>query len=67
MKVISLDAQIENMIMGAVKKTDGGSYLALEPDVIQNLVSATTDTVNQMRKVVQIPIVLTLSRRTCVF
>ena len=59
LKVISLDAQIENMIMGAVKKTDGGSYLALEPDVIQNLVSATTDTVNQMRKVVQIPIVLT--------
>ena len=59
LKVISLDAQIENMIMGAVKKTDGGSYLALEPDVIQNLVSATTDTVNQMRKVVLIPIVLT--------
>ena len=59
LKVLSLDTQIESMIMGAVKKTEGGSYLALEPDVIQKLVNATTEKVNQMRKVVQTPIVLT--------
>ena len=58
LKVLSLDTQIESMIMGAVKKTEGGSYLALEPDVIQKLVNATTEKVNQMRKVVQTPIVL---------
>ena len=33
--------------------------MALEPDVIQKLVNATTEKVNQMRKVVQTPIVLT--------
>lgn len=59
LKVLSLDSEIESMIMGAVKKTEGGSYLALEPDVIQKLVNATTEKVNQMRKVVQTPIVLT--------
>lgn len=59
LKVISLDTQIENLIMGSVKKTEGGSYLALEPDTIQKMVNATTDKVNQMRRVVQVPIVLT--------
>lgn len=50
---------MKNLIMGSVKKTEGGSYLALEPDTIQKMVNATTDKVNQMRRVVQIPIVLT--------
>lgn len=34
LKVISLDANIENQIMAAVKKVDTGSYLALEPKLI---------------------------------
>ena len=59
LKVVSLDAGVENMIMGSVKKMDGGSYLSLEPDIIQQIALSTTEKVNEMRKVVQTPIILT--------
>lgn len=59
LKVISLDAHIENTIMGAVKKLDNGSYLALEPNVIQSIVAATTTEVNKIKDLVQTPIILT--------
>ena len=59
MKVISLDAGIENLIMNSVKKMDGGSYLSLEPEMIQKIASATNEEVNTVRKVVQTPIILT--------
>lgn len=59
MKVITLDAQIENMIMGSVKKMDNGSYLALEPQIIQNIMTVTTDQVNKVKELVQNTIILT--------
>ncbi len=59
LKVITLDAQIENMIMNAVKKMDGGSYLALEPDMIQAIVTAANGQIEMMRDLVQHIIVLT--------
>ncbi len=58
LKVITLDAQIENTIMNAVKKMEGGSYLALEPDVIQGIVTATNAQVELVRELVQTVIVL---------
>ena len=33
--------------------------MALEPEMIQRIISAATDTLNQVKKVVQVPIVLT--------
>lgn len=59
MKVISLDADIENRIMGAVKKVDNGSYLALEPDVIQKIVTAAKNEMDKIRDLVNVPIILT--------
>lgn len=59
LKVITLDAQIENMIMGAVKKMENGSYLALEPQVIQNIITASTEQINRFKDLVQTTIVLT--------
>lgn len=59
MKVLSLDGGLENLIIGSVKKLDGGAYLALEPNTIQKIISATTERLNQMKKLVQVPIVLT--------
>jgi len=47
------------MIMGSVKKMDNGSYLALEPQIIQNIMSATTDQVNKIKDLVQNTIILT--------
>lgn len=59
MKVLSLDTEIENKIINSVKKMEGGAYLALDPMTIQKIVTATTEKVEEMRKLVQIPIILT--------
>lgn len=59
LKVISLDARIENAIMGSVKKMDGGSYLALEPQTIQNIIAAATKEIDKVKELVQTPIILT--------
>lgn len=61
LKVISLDANVENQIMGSVKKTDTGSYLALEPQVIQGIISATNREVEKIKDLVSVPIILTSS------
>ncbi len=59
LKIISLDAVVEDMIMGAVKKIDSGSYLALDPQTIQKIVVATTREIDKIKDLVQVPIVLT--------
>lgn len=59
MKVISLDAGIENKIMASVKKVENGSYLALEPKEIQEIITSTTREVDKIRDLVQTPIILT--------
>ncbi|MBI1910152.1 MAG: type III secretion system export apparatus subunit SctV [Deltaproteobacteria bacterium] len=38
--VYLLDPEIEEMIKGAIRKTDKGNYLALEPEVTQDIVEA---------------------------
>lgn len=59
LKVITLDAKIENMIMGAVKKIDNGSYLALDPNTIQSIVTATTAQVDRIKDLLPHTIILT--------
>lgn len=59
LKVITLDAKIENMIMGAVKKLDTGSYLALDPGTIQSIVSASGDQIDKVKEIVPHSIILT--------
>lgn len=59
MKVISLDPGVENMIMGAVKKLDNGSYLALDQQSIQKIITATTEQVDKIKELVQTPVILT--------
>lgn len=59
MKVVSLDPSVENMIMGAVKKLDNGSYLALDQQSIQKIIAATTEQIDKIKELVQTPVVLT--------
>jgi flagellar biosynthesis protein FlhA len=40
LKVITLNPEIENMIMGGVRKSGNSSYVSLEPSVLQNIVSS---------------------------
>lgn len=59
LKVISLDAKVENLIMGSVKKMDNGSYLALDQESIQSIVIASTTQIDKIRDLVSSPVILT--------
>ncbi len=59
LKVISLDAKVENLIMSAVKKMDSGSYLALDQDSIQKIIVATTTQIEKIKDLVPVPVILT--------
>jgi flagellar biosynthesis protein FlhA len=59
MKVISVDANIENLIMNSVKKVDNGSYLALDQSIMQKIVIAATTEINKVKELVGTPIILT--------
>ncbi len=59
LRVLTLDPEIENMILNSVKKSERGTYLALEPDVIQKIIQALVEQTGRIREVVQTPIVLT--------
>ncbi|MCI1269239.1 MAG: flagellar biosynthesis protein FlhA [Ruminococcus sp.] len=58
-KVVTLDASIENAIMGAIKKMDGGSYLALDQPTIQKIITATTRELDKIKDLVNDLIVIT--------
>ena len=58
-RVITLDAGVENKIVGAVKKSEQGSYLALDPETIQAIVQSLQTQLDKVRDVIPTPIVLT--------
>ena len=58
-RVITLDANVENRIVGAVKKSEQGSYLALDPETIQAIVQSLQVQLDKVRDVIPTPIVLT--------
>ena len=59
LRVITLDTQIEDMIVSSVKKNEQGSYLAMAPDVIQNIVAATNNEIDKIKDVIPTVIILT--------
>ncbi len=59
MKVLTLDGEIEDAVIRNIKRTEGGAYLTLEPEMIQKIMAGTKDQVDKMRKLVQEPIILT--------
>lgn len=59
LRIISVDSEIEDMIMSAIKKSEHGTYLALDPASIQKIVTATSEQIDRVKNAVQIPIVLT--------
>ena len=59
LKVVTLDARIENMIMESVKKVDNGSYLALDPNSIQQIIQSTSQEIDRIKDLVPYSIVLT--------
>ncbi|MDR0986891.1 MAG: flagellar biosynthesis protein FlhA [Ruminococcus sp.] len=59
LRVITLDSETENKIIGAIKKTDQGSYLALDPQTIQDIMTNLSIQIEKVRAIVPMTIVLT--------
>lgn len=59
MKVITLDANIENSIMQSVKKVDSGSYLALDQGTIQKIITSTTSELDKVKDLLNDLIIIT--------
>lgn len=57
--VVTLDPVIEQEIMGAVKQTEQGSYLNLDPERIKNIISSVKDEVSKLENLGKMPIVIT--------
>ncbi len=59
LKVITLNPEIENLIMGGVRKTAGNAYVSLEPSVMQNILSAHMEQENRLKDQLNDVVVLT--------
>lgn len=58
-RVITLDTETENKIVASVKKSEQGSYLAMDPHSIQSLIAALNAQIEKIKDVIPSPIVLT--------
>ncbi|MGN1089959.1 MAG: flagellar biosynthesis protein FlhA [Huintestinicola sp.] len=58
-RVITLDTETENKIVSSVKKSEQGSYLAMDPQSIQALIASLNAQIEKIKDVVPYPIVLT--------
>ncbi|MFA9463820.1 MAG: flagellar biosynthesis protein FlhA [Velocimicrobium sp.] len=57
--VVTLDPKIEQEIMGAVKQTEQGAYLNLDPDRTQGIIDSVQEEVNKLENLGKNPIVIT--------
>jgi type III secretion protein V len=57
--VYLLDPDIEETIRSAIKRTSGGTHLALEPDLAQEIIQAVRNECGQLPPTAQRPVILT--------
>lgn len=58
-KVISLDQGIENTILSSAKKSEHGTYLAIEPQVVQRIVEGVSEQIDKVKDLMHQPVILT--------
>ncbi|WRS26678.1 flagellar biosynthesis protein FlhA [Oscillospiraceae bacterium MB08-C2-2] len=59
LKVITVDQDVEQTILSSIKKNEQGTYMALEPEKVQAIVSNLMDDINRIKDIVSVPVVLT--------
>jgi flagellar biosynthesis protein FlhA len=58
-RVITLDSEVEKVIVNSINKNDHGTYLSLDPQTTQKIVSNLSDCITKVKDVINIPIILT--------
>jgi flagellar biosynthesis protein FlhA len=59
LNVVTLDSQVEEIIMNSINKTETGSYLSIEPNKAQVVLNNTFKTIQKLTSIGEQPIVLT--------
>lgn len=59
LKIISLDSDVEELIMNSISKTETGSYLSLEPNKAQIILNNTLKSIQKLTSIGEQPIILT--------
>ena len=59
LRVVTMDAEVEKKILGALTKNDQGVYLALSPDIMQQIMTQLGELRKKFQELSQTPIVLT--------
>ncbi len=57
--VITLDPRLEQLIMDRVRQSEGGSYVSLEPDIVQKMFYSLKSAIDRLTSLGLSPIVLT--------
>ncbi|MDR0433743.1 MAG: flagellar biosynthesis protein FlhA [Gracilibacteraceae bacterium] len=58
-RVLTLDAEIENMIIAGVKQSEHSTYLSIPPESIQDVVHSLMEHMNRLKDIITTPIVVT--------
>ncbi|AFA49263.1 flagellar biosynthesis protein FlhA [Acetobacterium woodii] len=58
-KVIALDQEIETIILNSAKKNEHGTYLAIDPQVVQTIVEKVTEQIEKLKDIIDHSIILT--------
>ena len=57
--MITLDSEVEEVIMNSINKTETGSYLSIEPNMAQKILNNTLKSVQKLTTIGEQPIILT--------
>ncbi len=58
-KVFTLSSDIEKLIINSVNKNEHGSYLSIDPETIQKIITALINLIEKQKETIKVPIVLT--------
>lgn len=59
MKVVTLDAELEKIIVSSLTRSEQGVYLALSPDILQTIITQLSEHMRKFAELSQRPIILT--------
>ncbi len=58
-KVITLSTDIEKLIINSINKNEHGSYLSIDPQTIQKIVTSLLEQIEKLKEIINVPIILT--------
>ncbi len=58
-RVITLDSEIERIIVNSINKNEQGTYLSLDPQTTQNIVTHLVDSIKKVKDLMNTPVILT--------